>query len=213
MRRNFLLGGALCALLLAAVPVQAKITAFLDNPIAGPLSGNDLVSGWAFAIVDGSPVDVMVTVRIDGVNQNEVLCCSERADVQDANPGAPLDTGFASLIPYGELTQGPHTIGVEITAAGCDPVIIDRSIQVVKAADANFIQNMDFSGATFKGLSDGFDADDVSVQLSEDLKDSADIEVMYSRSSQSLLITGPPSEKIEYFFANLKTLFFLLQIF
>ena len=45
MRKGFLLGGALCALLMASVPVQADISVFLDNPNAGPLSGSDLVNG------------------------------------------------------------------------------------------------------------------------------------------------------------------------
>jgi hypothetical protein len=202
MRKGFLLGGALCALLMATVPVQANITVFLDNPSAGPLSGNDLVSGWAFALVDGSPVDVTVTARIDGVNQNEVLCCSERADVQDANPGAPLETGFASLIPYGELAAGPHTIGVEITAAGCDPVIIDRSVVVVKPGGTNFIQSMDFSGANFAATGDGFDADGVGVTSADGTTEN-DLDVAFSSSSQALLITGPAPDNARLFEANL----------
>lgn len=129
--------------ILTVSSAQAAIMASLESPAAGPQSGNDLVSGWAFATVDNAAVAVTVRVRIDGVTQNGVLCCSPRADVQAVDPDAPLNTGFASLIPYGELAAGPHTVGVEITAKGCDPVIIDRPIQVIKPGGASFVQSLD----------------------------------------------------------------------
>lgn len=202
MKKGLFLGGTLCALLLAVAPVQAEIEANLDSPASGPLAGNDLLSGWAFATVDGATVPVTVTVFIDGVDQDEVLCCGQRADVQALVPGAPLNTGFAGLVPYGELAQGPHTIGVRITAEGCDDVIINRSIQVIKPGNASFIQNLDFSGATFTGLSDGFDATGVEV-TSADGTVSDDIEATYSSNSQSILITGPAPIDVEFFYANL----------
>ena len=143
-----------------------------------------------------------VTARIDGVNQNEVLCCSERADVQEDNPDAPLNTGFASLIPYGELAAGPHTIGVQITAAGCDPVIIDRSVQVVKPGGASFIDSMDFSGASFAATESGFDADGVGITSADGtVNDNLDVDL--SSSSQALIISGPASANARLFEANL----------
>lgn len=202
MKKGLFLGGMLCALLLAVAPAQAAIMAVLDNPAAGPISGNDLLQGWAFATVDGATVPVTVTVRIDGVDQNEVLCCDPRADVQAAVSGAPLNTGFAGLVPYSELAQGPHTIGVRITAEGCDPVIIDRSIQVIKPGNASFIQDLDFSNATFTPLSDGFEAMGVGV-TSADGTVSDDIEAAYSSNSQSILITGPAPIDVEFFYATL----------
>ena len=205
MKKGLFLGGTLCALLLTVTSVQANITAALDSPAEGPVSGNDLLSGWAFATVDGANVDVTVTVFVDGVTQNEVLCCGPRADVQANVPGAPLNTGFAGLIPYGELAQGPHTIGVLITAPGCDDVVLNRSIQVIKPGNASFIQNLDFSGATFTGLSDGFDATGVGV-TSADGTVSDDVEATYSLNSQSILITGPEPIGVDAFYANLNGL-------
>ena len=172
----------------AVSSAQAAITAALDSPAPGPQSGNDLVSGWAFAIVDNAAVAVTVRVRIDGVTQNEVLCCNPRADVQAAFPNAPLHTGFASLIPYGELTAGSHIVGVEITAEGCEPRIIERLIQVIKPGGASFIESLDFSGADFVATPDGFRADNVEIRSAGEATTN-NLTLSFSSAAQSLFVT------------------------
>jgi hypothetical protein len=194
--------GLLSTLLLTALPAQAAITAFLDSPSAGPQAGDDLVSGWAFAVVDEAPVGVTVRVRIDGVTQNEMLCCSPRTDVQAANPGAPLETGFAGLLPYRELAVGPHTIGVEITATGCSPVVIERSVQVVKPGGRSFIQTMDFSQTNFTPSTHDFSAVDVKLSTATQTQ-TDDLAVTFSTASQALRITGPLVTSPRVFVANL----------
>lgn len=151
MRKLCLLTGLVCLLLVDAYfvhPARAAITASLENPENGPLSGFAVVSGWAFALVDGSPVDVTVRVRIDGVIQNEIPCCGPRADVNLNFPEAPTRTAFSGQILYSLLPTGPHTIGIEVTADGCEPVLIDRSVKVVRPGGSQFVNSISFDTAT-----------------------------------------------------------------
>ncbi len=144
-----LLGLALCAFLMGALPAWANITANLEEPAEGPVSGVRNIRGWAFATnLEGQAVPVTVRSRLDGVTGDEIPCCVPRQDVRDAVEGAPLETGFSAQINYGILTEGAHTIGVEITAEGCDPMIIDRSVRVVKLGGKEFVTGLDLSGAS-----------------------------------------------------------------
>ena len=206
MRKHFFVVGALSTFLLIASPALALITAVLENPEAGPTSGFAIVSGWAFAFndIDGipTPVDVTVKVRIDGITQNDIPCCSPRADVQGApgNEGAPLETGFAGQILYSLLSAGPHTIGIEVTAEGCDPSIIDRSVVVVKPGGAAFVSELDVSGATASTDAEGILVNGATVSPGET---TTDLDIEYQTASQSFAIRGPTPTTPKLFIANL----------
>src|SRR5262249_38746770 len=43
---------------------------------------------------------------------------------------------------------GPHTIGVEITAPGETPLVIDRAVEVIHLGNAAFVNDLDLSGAS-----------------------------------------------------------------
>lgn len=200
MRKGFLLGGVLCALLLTTALAQATITVTLENPAAGPVSGFAIVSGWAFATVDGSTVAVTVKARIDGVTGNEIPCCGPRADVQAAFEGAPLNTSFAGQILYSNLAAGPHTIGIEVTSPGSDPIYIDRSVVVVKPGGVGFVTDMDVSGATAATDANGILVDGAVISPGG-VTDDLDLD--YQTSSQSFAIRGPAPTNAKLFVATL----------
>ena len=73
IRIGLFLGGLLSALLLIVLPSQAAIMASLDNPNAGPQAGDNLVSGWAFAVVmDFSQTDFAPTTQDFSVTDVEL---------------------------------------------------------------------------------------------------------------------------------------------
>ena len=143
MGRNILLGAVLCAFLLAAAPAQATITAVLEEPGEGSVSGIAQIRGHARA---ADNAHVTVTLRVNGETRTEadaiIPCCSGRSDVS-----TEVNTGFSTQINYGVFPAGPLTIDVEITAEGCDPVTIDRSVQVVRLSDEEFVPTIDLSSA------------------------------------------------------------------
>src|SRR5262245_43613822 len=102
MRQWLPLKATLCAFLLTALPAKADFTLNVENPGEGQeLSDITTLSGWVFSTT-GSPVTVQLF--IDGVLSGELLCCGARQDVQDRNPGAPLNTSFSALVNLKELT-------------------------------------------------------------------------------------------------------------
>ncbi len=201
--RVLLAGGVLCAFFMTAAPARAVIQANLENPTSGPASGVGLVSGWAFA-EDGA--QITVRPRIDGVTQDDIIvpCCGPRQDVVNTlGPGTPLNTGFSGGQNRAELSAGPHTIGVEISAPGNDTVIIDRSVRVVKPGGASFITSFDLSGATAAVEGDSIVVSGVQVgAASGEVED--DVDIQYNLASQSPDITDSlVSQAGTSFIANL----------
>jgi hypothetical protein len=186
--RVLLTGGVLCAFLMVAAPARAVIRANLENPTSGPVSGIGLVSGWAFA-EDGA--QITVRPRIDGVTQADIIvpCCGPRQDVVNTlGPGTPLNTGFSGGQNRAELSAGPHTIGVEISAPGNVTVIIDRSVRVVKPGGTSFATSFDLSGAAAAIEGNSIVVSGVQVgSASGEVED--DVDIQYNLSSQSPAIT------------------------
>jgi CHRD domain-containing protein len=126
----------------------AAIHLNLETPPAGlAASGIGLVRGWAFAD-NGNPVTV--TLRLDGLPLSgfSVDCCSARQDVQTSVSGAPLDTGFGATVNYGDVTAGPHTIGVAVSATGETSQVIDHAVVVARPGNVPLVGTFDLSSAT-----------------------------------------------------------------
>ncbi len=139
--RKSLFGVGLLGFLFATSPARATIMALLETPDnMQDVSGKSLISGWAFSTM-GAPVTVIL--RINGADTSDTIpCCGPRLDVQNANPGAPLNSGFGRLQNYGVFDPATlNSIGVKITAQGEAPVVIDHQVMVAKPGNAEFLKD------------------------------------------------------------------------
>lgn len=140
MRKNVLLP-VLAGFLFAASPALATIMGVLETPAnMQDTSGITLIRGWTFSTMGGP---VTVTQRVNGTDTSNVLpCCSPRLDVQAANPGAPLNTGFSTQINYGLFDPATlNSIGIRVTAPGETDRVIDNQVLVAKPGNAQFLDN------------------------------------------------------------------------
>ena len=181
---------SLACLLGGSGNAYATITAFLENPGNQAIAGVNLVSGWAFA---SNQEDVTVRPRIDGVTQDQsvIPCCGPREDVQAAVPGAPLETSFSGLINYSALSPGEHMIGVEISAPGCETVIIERTVTVVRPGDAEFLTHFDLTNASAEidTMNNRIIVHGVEVVSAEGTA-ITDLQLAYATNSQSMNIVA-----------------------
>ncbi len=206
MKRNLVFGGALYILFFAASPVLATITFNLENPAGGAVSGISVISGWAFCDSGG---EVTVKLRVDGVIAQDagedvvIPCCGNRQDVVEVHPVAPLNSSFSLLFNYGELSFGPHIIGVEISAPDEESVIVDRSVKVVKAGATSFATTYDLTEATASIEGNRIVVTDLGITSASGTRtDNVDIEL--NPSSQSPVFADASSNMVVVFFtANL----------
>jgi hypothetical protein len=145
---------------------------------------------------------VNVAIIIDGVIREDfaVSCCSPRKDVEDAfGAGTRLNSGFGAVVNYAELSPGPHTIGVHITAEEEDTVVINHSVFVIRPGNTSFVNNFDLSGATCAI------SENVIMLTGATLNGTAtDLDVGYSTGRQALVITGASgAPALTTFVANL----------
>ena len=129
---------------------QTGIVASLDSPATNTsVAGIETIHGWAFAR-SGAPVSVFLRRNGSTDYAYPLPCCSPRGDVQQAVEGAPLDTGYSGVVNYANLAHlgaGAHTVGVEIQAAGHEPVIIEYTIMVALPGDIEFNSTFSFEDA------------------------------------------------------------------
>lgn len=188
--RNSVLGTVLTGFLFAASPALATIMANLETPEdMQDASGITLIRGTAFSTM-GAPVTV--TQRVNGTDTGNVLpCCSPRADVQAANPGAPLNTGFSTQINYGVFDPATlNSIGVRITAPNEQDVVIDHQVMVAKPGNAEFLSNF-ILGAN---ANIAIDVNDIVIGGAQVISSggattTTNLRVSYVINSQSLVIT------------------------
>ena len=64
--------------------------------------------------------------------------------MQQKVEGAPLNTSYSGVINYAHLGSGEHTVGVEIQAEGCEPVIIEHSVTVATPGNVEFNEAFSF---------------------------------------------------------------------
>ncbi len=177
---------ALFALLLTASAVRADtITAFLDNPPDHTgIAGIGTINGWAFAT---NGADVTVYLRIDGTTQEDSIipCCSPRADVQMAVEGAPLDTSYSGVFNYALLSPGEHTVGVEIRAEGCEPVMLEHTVSVAKLGNVEVVENFSLDGAWTGVDALSNDMLIINATTGTEMDTSANLRVRYSLAAQN----------------------------
>ena len=115
--------------------------------LQGFASGVSNVQGWAY-----SKVGTITSVRVlgqDGTSLLTVPCCSERGDVKDTFPEAPLLSGFAAAINWANLTSAQTALTLVVRdSAGNER----RELRVVKrvrlAGDVTFARGLVFTDAT-----------------------------------------------------------------
>jgi len=147
MRKGLLAAAVLGTLCFLANPARAVLQLTLENPTDGQdVSGIVAISGFAFSTVANTNVSVSLT--IDGNITVAIPCCGPRQDVQQQNPGAPLNSSFSLLFNYGILSAGPHTFRVDVTAQSETAVSRQVSVNIAKPGDAQFLSNFDLTGAT-----------------------------------------------------------------
>lgn len=183
------ISAALFAFSLTSASAAIQVT--LETPAAGlPASGIGLVRGWAFAD-NGNPVTVML--RLDGLPLSgfSVDCCSARQDVQASVSGAPLETGFGATVNYGDVSAGPHTIGVEVSATGETTRVVENAVVVVRPGNVPLVGTFDVSGATctVEQQQNGILINNVNVSASGGSPVVTNVRAQYQPSAQALVIT------------------------
>ena len=145
MKKYHILTVVLGLLILTASAGRADtIQAFLDNPSDETgVAGIGTIRGWAFA-TNEAPVSVYL--RVDGTTQHDysLPCCGPREDVQQGVAGAPLNTSYSGVVNYARLGAGEHTVGVEIQAEGCEPVILEHTVTVAVPGNIEFNEAFSF---------------------------------------------------------------------
>ena len=134
------------------VQAAAGIVSAWESPSADALvSGVQVMRGRMFAEEVGVPIAV-VRVVVDGRIATTLPCCSARGDVAAAFPDNPnaLDSGAALVVNYGNLTAGPHALGLEIEAANGAMLAFTRAITVLKIGGFDFLDQFDLSQATVR---------------------------------------------------------------
>lgn len=96
-------------------PARADIVMTLENPgLQQQVTGVGAISGWAFSTVP----DAQITVQlyIDGASKEQIPCCVEREDVAQHFQDVPQArrSGFGLVLNFNQLSEGPHTIVVEV---------------------------------------------------------------------------------------------------
>ncbi len=186
MKKYQILAVVLGMLILTASAGRADtITAFLDSPADKTgVAGIETIHGWAFATND-APVSVYL--RVNGTTQHDypLPCCGPREDVQWEVAGAPLNTSYSGVVNYARLGAGEHTVGVEIQADGCEPVILEHTVMVAVPGNVEF--NTAFS---FEDSWTGVDAHDdhiliINATTGAEMGRSANLRVEYSIPTQN----------------------------
>ena len=173
-------------LILTASAARADtIQAFLDRPANKTgIAGIGTVRGWAFA-TNNAPVSVYL--RVDGTTRHDypLPCCGPREDVQLRVAGAPLNTSYSGVVNYYfHLGPGEHTVGVEIRAEGCEPVIIEHTVTVAVPGNVAFNEALSFE-ESWTGVDVLNDQVLIVNATTEAEMGGANLRVDYARSTQN----------------------------
>ena len=125
---------------------QAQIQQVLEIPANNQIvSGILPISGWAFSADSTDPVTVRLL--IDGTDRGIIPCCVAREDVaaiygtQALNSGFGLAFNFGLLEGEGEdnLSDGIHTIGIEVEDVVGNTTVQNHTVTVVRPGGFEFI--------------------------------------------------------------------------
>jgi hypothetical protein len=112
------------------------------------VSGIGVVRGWAFSEAqDSTP---LLGLMIDGQWSGRLPCCSKRADVSTAFPDQPtaLHSGWGTVLNYGLLGAGHHTIGVAAGYFGAISTLDAHAVTAIRLGGFEFLDQFDLSQAT-----------------------------------------------------------------
>ncbi len=121
---------AIAAVLTAGVSANAgaAIVANLESPNSQELaSGIGNVQGWAYPTIPGDEIKTEIDVYVDGQLVVQVPCCSDRGDVKQAHPAAPILSGFSGAYNFQSLTPGQHTMQVHVYSKFGDHEILSTT--------------------------------------------------------------------------------------
>lgn len=126
----FMLVALLCGMPRLAT---AQIQAVLESPADDQkVTGIGAVTGWAFSA--NPQAKITVKLRVDGTVVGDIAWPGQRRDVADDFPAVAqaINSGFARVANFSELSSGSHKIGVEITDGLGGSVVIDHDVTVVR---------------------------------------------------------------------------------
>lgn len=133
----------------------------------GIASGIANFQGWAF-----STAGSISSVRLERNGSTVITapCCSERGDVKNSIPGAPLNTGFAAVVNWGNQGDGTNNFTLVIRDSAGNERRETRSVQTVQILNGvPFTSNLGFTNNTQCELIDfngraGFECSGLSFQ-------------------------------------------------
>lgn len=124
---------------------SAAIIATLEEPGASA-TGVSLVRGWAFTTIPGASIDTLVEVFVDGELILQAPCCSNRADVRNVFPQAPLLTGFGGVLNYDNLAPGSHAMAVVVSSSVGEQTTLLTTFAVIRpSASFTFLDSVQFA--------------------------------------------------------------------
>jgi len=198
MKKARFWGVTLCACLLSASAAQAVISdAVLERPAQGETgSGKNVIAGHA---CDSGGKTVTVRARVDGVTlTNPEVIIPSGGLRQDVTACPDLLSGFSYEFNYGTAfsTVGPHMIGVEISAPGETPVIIDHGVTVLRLGNSSFVGNIDLSGATCSLQGNTILLNNASVVPNQGSPVTTTLGSQFTTNNQGLIFTSDTSNQV-----------------
>jgi YVTN family beta-propeller protein len=144
---NVMVGTLLgCLVLLWGTPSRADIITNWESPIDKQrVSGIGIIAGWAYSTTPNTTVAVKIFV--DGTEYGDIACCSERADVAQAHGAQALLSGFGRGVNFSGLTNGDHTLRLEIRDNVAAPTTLERQITVVRVGGFSFLSSLNLLAA------------------------------------------------------------------
>lgn len=112
-------------------------------------SGVAIIRGWAFTETPGATL-TEVRLVLDGQPSGFIPCCSGRQDVATAFPASATahNSGWGLTFNYGNLSDGPHTVGVRVGDSTGASLTETRNVNVVRIGGFAFVDQFDVSKAT-----------------------------------------------------------------
>ena len=112
-------------------PSIAEIEKNWESPLENQnLSGIGVIAGWAYSTT--SNAQVTVKLFVDNADYGAVACCSARGDVAAKYGSQALLSGFGRGVNFSQLTDGDHTLKLEMSDNVAAPTTIERKITVVR---------------------------------------------------------------------------------
>ncbi len=125
-----------------------------ESPESGQsVAGLSVVRGWAF---DTGVVNNIQRVElfVDGALVGEIPCCSPRGDVRAAFPQFPPasteNSGWGTVVNWGALTPGSHSVQVKITNFSGEVTFSDTRTVTVVSPGASFADLFSLARASVK---------------------------------------------------------------